>query len=342
MTYSVILYYKYVSIDDPEAVRLQQRALCERLCLKGRVLLAHEGINGTLAGTTEAIDAYIAAMRTSGYFHDMSYKRDATATVPFPRLRIKVRPEIVSLGIEVDLGETAPKLTPAQFHAAIKDPSVVLFDARNNYESAIGKFAGAVTPDIELFKDLPGALEDYAELKDKTVITYCTGGIRCEKASALMRRQGFNDVYQLEGGIIEYAKAYPEGAFEGECFVFDERMNVAFNEVPALLGRCRLCEAPTNTYRNCAYPACNALMLVLYHVRPNGCHLRLSLRSGPSWCAERSAATLVPRRRDTCYGGSTNRSYSLESHSPPRMGRPAGSLHRHQGYPPTGSICRQP
>jgi UPF0176 protein len=262
MNTSVILYYKYVQVPDPEAAKRDQRALCEKLGLKGRILLAEEGINGTLAGMPKSIDAYIHAMNSNPHFAGITYKRDETNAVPFPRLRIKVRPEIVTLGVTTELTEAAPKLTPAQFDELIKRPDVVLFDARNNYESAIGKFKGAVTPDIKLFKDLPNALEDYADLKSKTVVTYCTGGIRCEKASALMRASGFKNVYQLEGGIIEYAKAYPDGAFVGECFVFDKRMKVAFTNDPHKLGTCRLCDKPTNNYRNCANLQCHDLLLV--------------------------------------------------------------------------------
>ncbi len=262
MPNAVILFYKYITLPSPEAERKAQRKLCEDLGLKGRILLAEEGINATLAGPAGSIEAYIAAMNQHPQFAGITYKRDASQTIPFPRLRIKVRPEIVTLGVDVDPGDTAPKLTPTQFHELTADPNVVLFDARNAYESAIGRFRGAVTPSIDLFKNLPEALGDYEDLKDKTVITYCTGGIRCEKASALMKQRGFKNVYQLEGGIIEYAKAYPEGAFEGECFVFDDRMSVAFNDHPKALGQCHFCAAPTNTYHNCARPECNALILV--------------------------------------------------------------------------------
>jgi UPF0176 protein len=262
MNTSVILYYKYVRLPDPEATRLAQRQLCEELGLKGRIWLAKEGINGTLAGPTADIDAYIASMNQDEYFAGIAYKRDETTSVPFPRLRIKVRPEIVTLGVAVDPAKTAPKLTPAQFHELLQDPGVVLLDARNGYESAIGRFKGAVTPDINLFKELPEALAQYEDLKGKTVITYCTGGIRCEKASALMLQQGFSSVYQLEGGIIEYAKAFPDGAFEGECFVFDNRMKVGFTPNPEQLGRCHRCTAATNDYRNCANDRCHELLLV--------------------------------------------------------------------------------
>jgi UPF0176 protein len=262
MSNAVLLYYKYVHLPDPTAEMAAQRELCTRLGLKGRILLASEGINGTLAGTPEAAEAYVAAMHAHPLFGDITYKRDVTEGMPFPRLRIKVRPEVVTLGVDIDPANTAPRLTPAQFNAMIADPNVILFDARNNYESAIGRFRGAVTPDITLFKDLPAALDDYADLKDKTIVTYCTGGIRCEKASALMKQRGFTNVYQLDGGIINYAQTYPEGAFEGECFVFDERMSVAFNNHPARLGACHHCGGATNTYHNCALPSCNDLVLM--------------------------------------------------------------------------------
>lgn len=270
MTTTVLLYYKYVRLPDPEAEAVAQRALCQALGLKGRILLAGEGINGTVAGPRAATDAYIEYMNAHPQFGGIQYKQDDTTAVPFPRLRIKVRPEIVTLGVEVDPAATARRLTPAQFHELATRPDVVLFDARNNYESAIGRFRGAVTPDISLFKELPNKLETYSDLKHKTVITYCTGGIRCEKASALMRTQGFTDVYQLEGGIIEYAKAYPSGAFEGECFVFDDRMSVGFTDTPAQLGDCHFCTANTNQYHNCANPECNDLILICPACRQSG------------------------------------------------------------------------
>ncbi|MBW4062153.1 rhodanese-related sulfurtransferase [Candidatus Saccharibacteria bacterium] len=262
MNYTVLLYYNYVTLPDPEAERVWQRQLCEQLDLKGRILLATEGINGTVAGSKSATDDYMAAMASHAQFATTEFKIDTYDKMPFPRLSIKVRPEIVTLGVNVDPAATAPKLTAEQFNELITDPNMVLFDARNNYESAIGKFKGALTPDISLFKDFPEALDDYEDLKDKTIITYCTGGIRCEKASALMLQRGFSKVYQLDGGIIKYAQKYPEGAFEGNCFVFDERMSVAFSDDPEVLSNCVFCEAPTSHYQNCANPRCHKLMLV--------------------------------------------------------------------------------
>jgi UPF0176 protein len=262
MNYTVLLYYFYTTVPDPEAERIFQRRLCESLGLKGRILLANEGINGTVAGSETATNAYMKAMGEHAQFSQTQFKIDVCATMPFPRLSIKVRPEIVTLGINVNPVLTAPKLSPTEFNELIKDPNVVLLDARNNYESAIGKFRGALTPDITLFKDLPEMLGEYEDLKTKTIVTYCTGGIRCEKVSALMKERGFTDVYQLDGGIINYGQAYPDGAFEGECFVFDERMSVAFSENPVQIGHCSFCATATKNYQNCANPRCHRLMLV--------------------------------------------------------------------------------
>lgn len=262
VNYTVLLYYKYVAVTDPESERKAHRELCESLDLKGRIFIGTEGINGTLAGTPEEVDAYRAAMSKHALFADIQYKVSHADHNPFPKLRIKVRPEVVTLETEVDLANTAPRLTPEEFNKMIEDPNVVLFDARNNYESAIGKFKNAITPDIKLFKDLPEALDQFEDLKDKTVVTYCTGGIRCEKASALMREKGFKDVYQLEGGIVTYAEQFPDGAWEGDCFVFDDRMKVSFKDEPELLGICITCGDGTNDYYNCAYKPCNKLSLI--------------------------------------------------------------------------------
>jgi UPF0176 protein len=269
MKYTVLLFYKYIAVPDPEAQRELQRQFCNSLEMKGRILIGDEGINATVAGSPEACDQYISYMNSHELFSNIEYKIDSAETMPFPRLRVKVRPEIVTLGVNVDPELTAPRLSAEEFNTMLERDDIILFDARNNYESAIGKFENAITPDIGLFKDLPAKLEDYANLKDKTIVTYCTGGIRCEKASALMRQRGFKDVYQLDGGIIKYAQKYPKGAFKGECFVFDERMSVAFSEDAEKLGSCHFCEAATNAYINCAIASCNAMVLICNNCKPS-------------------------------------------------------------------------
>lgn len=269
MSYTVLLYYKYILVPDPEAERAAQLALCRELGLKGRIIIGEEGINGTVAGTAEATQAYRQAMDQHPLFNSIAYKVDQSETLPFPRLRVRVRPEVVTLETQVDMANTAPRLSPQEFDQMIQNPDVVLFDARNNYESAIGRFKNAITPDIALFKELPEALEQYSDLKDKTVITYCTGGIRCEKASALMRENGFTKVYQLDGGIINYAQNHPDGAFEGDCFVFDDRMKVSFRPDAEQLGTCISCGYSTNDYYNCSYKPCNELILICSDCRPS-------------------------------------------------------------------------
>lgn len=284
MHYTVLLYYRYVAIPDPEAEREIQVRLCSGLGLKGRILIGSEGINGTVAGTKEATQSYREAMDARPLMRGIDYKVNTSQQLPFPRLRVRVRSEIVALGETVDLNDTANHLSPEEFNQLIQDPSVVLFDARNNYESAIGKFEGAITPDIGLFRELPAVLDTYDSLRDKKIVTYCTGGIRCEKASALMKQHGFTNVYQLDGGIIKYAQTYPQGAFQGECFVFDDRMKVSFREDPELLGACLHCKTPTNDYYNCGYKPCNRLILLCEGCNPDDpvcsveCRAKMRLR----------------------------------------------------------------
>ena len=264
---TVLLYYKYVRIEDPVAFMHEQRALCTRLGLRGRILLGTEGINGTVAGTTAATDAYQAALHALPDFADVVFKISHADAPPFRRLEIKVRSEIVTLGASEPLDptqDTAPHLPPAEWKRMIEQEDVVLFDARNRYESDVGRFKGAITPQIENFRELPALLPQYEELKDKTVLMYCTGGIRCEKATALFRKAGFKKVFQLEGGIVSYGEQVGDAHWEGDCFVFDERMMIpvgpAADKPP--LGRCEHTGAPTRNVVNCLHDPCHKIILV--------------------------------------------------------------------------------
>lgn len=227
--YTVLLYYKYVPLSDPEAFAADHLQLCRDLGLKGRVLVAGEGINGTVAGLSQATEEYQAWCRNHPLFSDMPFKINQAETMPFKRLSVKSRKEIVTLGVDepFDLErEPDNHLSAEEWKRVIEEEDVVLFDVRNDYESAIGRFKNAITPPIGNFRELPGILKEYAHLKDKKVLMYCTGGIRCEKASALFRREGFAEVYQLDGGILTYGEQLGPAHWEGECFVFDERMMV--------------------------------------------------------------------------------------------------------------------
>jgi UPF0176 protein len=270
----IILYYKFVKIRDTESVKFWQRVLCERLGLKGRILISSEGINGTLGGDIKALKSYKRAMNEHSLFKGTEYKWSDGSADDFPKLSVKVRTETVTLGLpELTPANSGQRLKPKQFHDMVaNDPDVVLFDARNNYESAIGRFKGAVTPDIDNFRDLPDKVDEYAHLKDKKVVTYCTGGIRCETFSALLKQKGFKRVYQLDGGIVKYGEKYGDaGHWEGKCFVFDKRMSVSFSDDAKDIGQCIHCQAKTSNYINCANKTCNKLTLVC-----NGCEKQLA------------------------------------------------------------------
>jgi UPF0176 protein len=262
--FPVILFYKYVAIADPEALVASQRELCSALGLKGRILIATEGINGTLAGPRVAIDRYVAALHADERFADIEIKTSAGDADTFPRLMIKLRPEIVTLGADTPLSpDLHNHLTPAEWKKTIEeDPDVVLVDVRNRYESAAGKFANAVACDIERFRELPAYADSLADLKDRKVLMYCTGGIRCEKASALFRSKGFTNVFQLHGGIVTYQEQFGNEHWLGECFVFDQRMTVKGGDAPVTIGQCAHTGRTTTRFVNCLHDPCHVLFLL--------------------------------------------------------------------------------
>lgn len=262
--YPVILFYKYVPIADPAAFAEDQRKLCSSLALKGRLLIAREGINGTLAGTAASIDTYLADLKNDSRFADMEIKISGGDETAFPKLSIKVRPEIVTLNAGPEIvADQDNHLSPAEWkHALESDPDIVVVDVRNRYESDVGKFENAIACDIDNFRDLPAYTDRLEDLKDKKVLMYCTGGIRCEKASALFRSKGFKSVFQLHGGIVTYQKEFGNDHWLGECFVFDQRMTVKVPENLKLISKCAHSERFTTRFVNCLNPRCNRLYLL--------------------------------------------------------------------------------
>lgn len=258
----VIIFYKYVDIKYPKQVLKWLQKICTDLGLKGRIILAHEGINATLAGTSEHIDRYKEIMSKHPLFDQIDFKEDQGSTDYFPRLRIVVKEEIVRLGVspsKVSARQAGKHLSPDQAHNlfANKPDNLIILDARNNFESRIGKFTDAITPDIAYFRDLPEYLEkNLALFKDKQVVMYCTAGIRCERASAYLKEKGVaQEVYQLEGGIQRYVEKYPDGFFRGKNYVFDARVAVKINN--DILSNCLLCQKPCDDYTNCLNAKCN-------------------------------------------------------------------------------------
>src|SRR5690625_4078553 len=267
--YQVLLYYKYVQIEDPETYAAEHLQFCQTLDLKGRILVAHEGINGTVSGTIEQTDRYMEAMHADSRFADMTFKIDPSDKHTFKKMHVRHRNELVTLRLEDDvnpLQTTGTYLKPKEFHKAMQDDDTIILDARNDYEYDVGHFRGAIRPDIQTFRDLPDWIKSNKDLLEgKRVLTYCTGGIRCEKFSGWLVKEGFEDVAQLHGGIVTYGKD-PDvqgERWDGKCYVFDERLTVPINhkEKHTVVGVDYFDGQPCERYVNCANPECNRQML---------------------------------------------------------------------------------
>jgi UPF0176 protein len=270
----VILYYKFVPVADPAITMRWQKELCNRLGLKGRVIVSPHGINGTLGGDIEHLREYKREMNRSVIFKGITYKWSDSKGSDFPRLSVKVRSELVAFNaaneIAVDdqgVVGAGKHLKPEQLHELVKErgDDVVFFDGRNAYEAAVGKFKNAVIPNTKTTHDFVKEIESdkYNDIKDKPVVTYCTGGIRCEVLSALMKKRGFKDVYQIDGGIVKYGEKYgDDGLWEGALYIFDDRMTHRFSDRSKDIGSCTHCTAKTSNYENCANVACNRLVLI--------------------------------------------------------------------------------
>ncbi len=264
MSYPVILYYKYIDIADPAELANTQRGLCGSLGLKGRILVATEGINGTLAGPISAIEEYIDALRADKRFADIEIKMTTGNVETFPKLSVRVRPELVALQAQQPLrADQHNHLSPAEWKEMIEqDPHIVLLDVRNNYEVAAGKFDNAIDCGIRHFRELPQRLDELEALKEKKLLMYCTGGIRCEKASALFHSKGFSQVFQLHGGIMNYQREYGNEHWLGECFVFDQRMTVKVEKGLVQVGKCAHTGNPSARFLNCLHDPCHALYIL--------------------------------------------------------------------------------
>lgn len=270
----VILYYKFVPVSDPEMTMRWQKELCARLRLKGRIIISPQGINGTLGGDIENLREYKREMNRSVVFKGIEYKWSDGTGDEFPRLSVKVRPELVAFRasdrLQVDeTGVTngGKHLKPEQLHKLVEErgDDVIFFDGRNAYEAAVGKFKNAIVPDTKTTHDFTKEITSgkYDHIKDKPVVTYCTGGVRCEILSALMKEEGFQEVYQMDGGIVKYGEKYgDEGLWEGSLYIFDGRMNQRFSDKSKDIGECVHCKGKTSNYENCANIACNRLVLV--------------------------------------------------------------------------------
>lgn len=277
----ILLYYKFTPIKDTNVMRLWQKTLCDSLNLQGRILISPHGLNGTVGGELEDLKKYIKSVKEFPGFKGTIFKWSDGGREDFPRMSVKVRDEIVAFDAadELKVDEHGvigggKHLKPKEVNKLVEErgEEVVFFDGRNAHEAAIGKFKNAVVPDTHTSRDFIRELESgkYDDLKEKPIVTYCTGGIRCEILSSLMVNRGFKEVYQIDGGIVKYGEAYgDDGLWEGSLRVFDDRMTVDFSDHAAVIGVCSHCEGPTNNYENCAFANCNDLVLICLNCKQN-------------------------------------------------------------------------
>ncbi|KDA04144.1 rhodanese-related sulfurtransferase [Hyphomonas oceanitis] len=253
MTFKVAAFYKFFALPDFESRRAPLAETLEASGVKGTVLLATEGVNGTIAGTAKAIDTALAAMRALPGCETLQAKFAEADEMPFLRLKVRLKREIVSMGVP----GTDPNaivgtyVAPEAWNALISDPDTVLIDTRNDYEVAIGTFEGAVDPNTKTFREFPDWFREFrakleSEGRKPKVAMFCTGGIRCEKATSFVKAEGIDHVFHLEGGILKYLETVPEqdSKWQGECFVFDERVSVRHDLTPGSYDMCHACKRP--------------------------------------------------------------------------------------------------
>ena len=249
MAYCVAALYHFTRLADYEQLKAPLQSMCDMLGVKGTLLLAYEGINGTIAGTDKAIAQLMEFLRADPRLAALEHKESRAEDMPFYRMKVRLKREIVTMGVEgVDPNEVVGTyVEPKDWNKLITDPDVILIDTRNDYEIEIGTFKGALNPDTQTFREFPKWVEDNREnLKKPKVAMFCTGGIRCEKASSFMKQNGFEDVYHLKGGILKYLETQPEkeSLWEGDCFVFDQRVAVKHGLEESDYDQCYACRYP--------------------------------------------------------------------------------------------------
>jgi UPF0176 protein len=257
--YQVLLYYIYTSIANADEYRETHHQYCVENNLLGRIIISEEGLNGTVSGLIKDCQNYMNWLHSDERFKSIDFKVEAVPAHTFQKLHVRLKNEIVNSDLPVDPTiKTGKHLEPAEFKAIKDDEDVVIIDMRSNYEHSVGRFKNAISFDMENLRELPDHMAEIAHLKNKKVITYCTGGIKCEKASAYLLDQGFENVYQLHGGIIKYGIEEGGEDFEGKCYVFDNRLAVDINKVnPKTISKCHICQIECERMVNCANPECN-------------------------------------------------------------------------------------
>jgi UPF0176 protein len=297
--YKVLLFYCFSPLADPDAIRLWQRDLAESLGLGGRIIISPHGINATVGGELNAVKKYWRKTREFPAFRDIDFTwGEGTGPTDFPRLKVRVRDELVGFGVAHEVSVTeqgivggGKYLTPEALHQLVTTQAVTFFDGRNKWEAEIGRFRNAIVPNTTTSHDFVRELESgqYDHLKDTPIVTYCTGGVRCEVLSAMMVRRGFREVYQMKGGIVRYGQKYGDsGLWEGSLYVFDNRKVMTFSPSAAVIGRCSECGVPSSRMENCVNPACRTQRVLC-----DGC-VHSELTCGDSRCRPLESQRVSP------------------------------------------------
>lgn len=262
--YQILLFYCYTKINSPRKFKKHHHLFCIKNNIRGRVIVSNEGINGTVSGTKTDCEKYIDELKSKKMFSDIDFKVENYHRNTFDKINVRVKDEIVNSGLSDKslIKKRGDYITPNDFNKIIKKKrkNITVLDVRSNYEHNIGKFKNAITLDIDNFRNFPDKIDDIKKSinKDNKIITYCTGGVKCEKASAFLKENGYENVYQLHGGIIKYGLEMGGENFEGKCYVFDDRIVKDVNRVnPITIGECFVTGEKTDRMVNCANALCN-------------------------------------------------------------------------------------
>lgn len=304
----ILLFYKFQEIKDIDWFIRNHKRKCKELGIVGKVLVGKEGINGSVAGTAEQMEAYKEFMHSLEGFEDVWFKEELGDEKPFNKMIVRARDEIVSLKKEVDMTRKGKYVNAQEFLEGVENEEVIILDTRNDYEYQVGKFKGAVNPNIKTFRDFPEFVEKFKENKKKKIFMYCTGGIRCEKASLYMEDQGFEDVHQLHGGIINFRQEIPDKGWEGKCFVFDKRLVTKDSEGENIISKCFSCGETSDLQRNCKNVSCDDLVVQcakcqekLHGCCSKGCMHEFLSYSRDRAEKKRDGTWVAPKNKGQCY-----------------------------------------
>jgi len=289
----VLGFYKYVEIKDVEELRAKLEITCKKLKIKGNILLANEGINASISGTPSSISQIKKYLSRIPQFKDLFFKEEKTFEHPFKKMKVKMKKEIVAFKFPVNLKDSGKHISPHELADLYKEgklkKNVVILDTRNDYEYRIGKFKEAIHLKLNVFREFQNKLNELKQHKEKKIVMYCTGGVRCEKASAYLKTQGFSDVSQLNQGIINFGKDLQSDIWEGKCFVFDKRMFSPMNSKGKTISQCLICDKNSDLQRNCKNVNCN-----LFYVSCLSCEDNLH-----GCCSEKCKAIFRKQREKT-------------------------------------------